>query len=192
MDSLEGIKTNRDRINRAVPLIIFATAFIVRIAYLFVVHFPLASIEHTDINPLFELVKLLIVPVSWIPASFMATSISGGESKIKEITFASAISLTPFIVINVPLMFLSNIMSKTQKSWYGVFQTLAYIGMFLILFFAMLVLNNYTVGKAIGMMLVSAFLMLVLWLVILLCYVLSGRVIQFILSIIEEFRLNYL
>ena len=122
----------------------------------------------------------------------MATSISGGESKIKEITFASAISLTPFIVINVPLMFLSNIMSKTQKSWYGVFQTLAYIGMFLILFFAMLVLNNYTVGKAIGMMLVSAFLMLVLWLVILLCYVLSGRVIQFILSIIEEFRLNYL
>ena len=125
LDSLEGIKTNRDRINRVVPLIIFATAFLVRIAYLFVVHFPLASIETVDINPLFELVKLLIVPISWIPASFMATSISGGESKMREITFASAISLTPFIVINVPLMFLSNIMSKTQKSWYGVFQTLA-------------------------------------------------------------------
>lgn len=192
LDSLEGIKTNRDRINRAVPLIIFATAFVVRIAYLFVVHFPLASIETVDINPLFELVKLLIVPVSWIPASFMATSISGGESKVREITFASAISLTPFIVINVPLMFLSNIMSKTQKSWYGVFQTLAYIGMFLILFLAMLVLNNYTFGKAIGMMFVSAFLMLVLWLVILLCYVLSGRVIQFIIQILEEFKLNFL
>ena len=41
-------------------------------------------------------------------------------------------------------------------------------------------------------MFVSAFLMLVLWLVILLCYVLSGRVIQFILQLFEEFRLNFL
>ena len=138
------------------------------------------------------MVKLLIVPLSWIPASFMATSISGGESKTKEITFASAISLTPFIVINLPLMFLSNIMSKTQRSWYGVFSTLAYIGLFLILLIAMMVLNNYTFGKTIGMMFVSAFLMLVLWLVMLLCYVLTGRVIQFVISIIDEFRINFL
>ena len=111
---------------------------------------------------------------------------------MKEITFASAFSLVPFIVINLPLMFLSNIMSQSQKSWYGIFQTIAYIGMFLILFIGMKVLNNYTFGKTIGMMIISAFLMLVLWLVILLCYVLSGRVIQFVISIIEEFRLNFL
>ncbi|MCR5329947.1 MAG: SMP-30/gluconolactonase/LRE family protein [Lachnospiraceae bacterium] len=192
VDAMEGIKYNRDRLNTAVPIIIFVTAFVVRIAYLYVVHFPLASIETEDINPWFEMVKLLIVPLSWIPASFMATSISGGESKVKEITFASAISLVPFIVINVPLMFLSNIMSKSQRSWYGVFSTLAYIGLFLILLIAMMVLNNYTFGKTIGMMFVAAFLMLVLWLVMLLCYVLSGRVIQFVMSIIEEFRINFL
>ena len=95
-------------------------------------------------------------------------------------------------MINVPLMFLSNIMSKTQRSWYGVFSTLAYIGLFLILLIAMTVLNNYSAGKTIGMMFVSAFLMLVLWLVIMLCYVLTGRVIQFVISIIEEFRINFL
>ena len=122
----------------------------------------------------------------------MATSISGGESKIKEITFASAASMTPFIVINLPLMFLSNIMSKTQKSWYGVFSTLAYIGMFIILFVAMKVLNTYTFGKTVAMMLMSAFLMLVLWLVLLLCYVLSGRVIQFVIALFEEFKINFL
>ncbi len=192
IDTMEGVKHNRDRLNWAVPLIIFVIAFVVRIAYLYVVHFPLASIEHEDINPVFEFVKLFIVPISWIPASFMATSISGGESKMKEITFASAFSLVPFIVINLPLMFLSNIMSQSQKSWYGIFQTIAYIGMFLILFIGMKVLNNYTFGKTVGMMFISAFLMLVLWLVILLCYVLSGRVIQFVISIIEEFRLNFL
>jgi sugar lactone lactonase YvrE len=192
IDTLEGIRYNRARINMAVPFILFITAFVVRMAYLYIVHFPLASIELEDVNPVFEAVKLWIVPVSWIPASFMATSISGGESKIREITFTSALSLVPFIVINTPLMFLSNILSKSQRSWYGVFSTLAYVGLFLILFMAMMILNNYTLKKTVGMMFMSAFLMLVLWLVILLCYVLTGRMIQFVIAIIEEFKLNFL
>ena len=176
----------------AVPFILFGVAYIVRMAYLYIVHFPLASIELGDVNPVLEAVKLWIVPASWIPASFMATSISGGESKIKEITFTSALSLVPFIVINTPLMFLSNILSKSQQSWYGVFGTLAYLGMFLILLLSMMILNNYTLKKTLGMMFVSAFMMLVIWLVALLCYILMGRAIQFIIGIIEEFRLNFL
>ena len=191
-DAFEGLKNNRDRINPFVPFIIMAMAYAVRIAYLYVVHFPLASMEKENINLAIELVKLLIVPLSWIPASFMATSISGGESKVREITFASACTLTPYIVITTPLMFLSNIMSKTQSSWYGIFEVLSTVGMILLMFIAMMALNNYTFGKTIGMMFVSAFLMGVLWLVMMLCYVLSGRMIQFVLQLLEELRLNFL
>ena len=192
IDTLEGIRYNRTRINMAIPFILFITAFVVRMAYIFVVHFPLASIELEDVNPVFELVKLWIVPVSWIPASFMATSISGGESKMREITFASGLSLVPFIVINTPLMFLSKILSKAQQSWYGIFSVMAYLGMFLIMLLTMMILNNYSLRKTISMMFVSAFLMLVLWLVMLLCYILTGRMIQFILELIQEFKLNFL
>ncbi|MCR5823847.1 MAG: SMP-30/gluconolactonase/LRE family protein [Lachnospiraceae bacterium] len=191
-DAYAGLKHNRDRINPYVPMIILVIAYIVRVAYLYIVHFPLASIETKNINLWLELVKLWLIPLSWIPASFMATSISGGESKVKEITFASVSSLTPYIVITTPLMFLSNIMSKSQQSWYGVFEMLAYVGMFLLLFVAMMTLNNYTFGKTIAMMLMSAFLMAVMWLVMLLCYVLTGRMIQFVISLFEEFRLNFL
>lgn len=192
IDVLEGIRYNRKRINMAVPFILFIAAYLVRVAYLYVVHFPLASIELEDVNLAFEAVKLWIVPLTWIPASFMATSISGGESKTPEIGFTCALSLTPYIAINIPLMLLSNILSKSQQSWYGVFSALAYIGMFLILFLSMMILNNYTLKKTIGMMFVSAFMMLVIWLVALLCYILTGRVIQFVLIVMEEFRLNFL
>ena len=57
---------------------------------------------------------------------------------------------------------------------------------------AMMILNNYTLGKTVGMMFVSAFMMLVIWLVVLLCYVLTGRMVQFVISIMDEFRLNFL
>jgi len=35
-------------------------------------------------------------------------------------------------------------------------------------------------------------MMLVIWLVLLLCYVLTGRVIQFVVEIMNEFKLNFL
>ncbi len=192
IDAMEGIRYNKSRINMKVPFLILIIAYIVRIAYIYIVHFPLASMEVADANLVFEAVKLWIVPISWIPASFAATSISGGETKFPEITFTSALSLTPYIIINLPLMFLSNIWSKSQQSWYGVFSVLAYIGMFLILYFAMMILNNYTMKKTIGMMFVSAFMMLVIWLVLGLFYVLSGRLIQFIFTLFTEFKLNFL
>ncbi len=192
IDTLEGIRYNRTRINMVVPYVLFIAAYVVRIMYLYIVHFPLASIELEDVNLVFEAAKLWIVPITWIPASFMATSISGGESKFSEITFASALSLVPYIAINLPLMFLSNIMSKSQQSWYGAFSAAAFVWMFIIMFLTMMILNNYTLKKTIGMMLVSAFMMLIIWLVVLLCYILTGRAIQFVISVINEFQLNFL
>lgn len=192
LDGMEGIRYNKKRINMVVPFLVFGIAYVVRIAYIYIVHFPLASIEVADANLAFEAVKLWIVPITWIPASFAATSISEGETKFPEITFASSLSLVPFIVINLPLMFLSNIWSKSQQSWYGVFSALAYFLMFLILFIGIMVLNNYTIKKTIGMMIVTAFMMFVIWLVVGLFYILSGRLIQFIITILEEFKLNFL
>ncbi len=192
LDTLDGLRYNKKRINLLVPIIIFVTAYAVRMMYLLLVHFPLATIEVNDINPVFEAVKLLIVPITWIPASFAATSISGGECKVPEITFTSAMSLVPYILVYFPLTFLSHIMSKTQAGWYGIFGFVAYLGMFLILFQAMMIMNNYRFGETIKMMLISAFMMLVIWLVALIVYALGARVVQFIIGLVTEFRLNFL
>ncbi len=191
-DNLEGLRYNKKRINLWVPLIIYITAYAVRMFYLFNVHFPLASIEINNINLGFEAVKLLIIPIVWIPASFAATSISGGECKIPEIIFTSAMSLVPYILIMFPLTFLSHIMSKAQSSWFGVFQTIAYIGMFLILFQSMQIMNNYRFGETIKMMLISAFMLIVIVFVAILVYALTARVIQFFVAIVTEFRVNFL
>lgn len=192
IDTMEGVRYNRDRINMFVPLIIMAAAYAVRIAYIYVVHYPLASIEVNDANAVLEAAKLFIVPITWIPASFAVTSISGGESKISQIYFTTMMGLFPYILINLPLMFASNIMSKQQASWYGVFQTIAYVWMAVIFFIALMVLNNYSFGKTIGSALITLFVMVVIWVVVLLAYVLSARVIQFVFELIREFKVTVL
>ena len=83
-------------------------------------------------------------------------------------------------------------MSKTQAGWYGIFGFIAYLGMFLVLFQAMMIMNNYRFGETVKMMLISAFMMLVIWLVALIVYALSARVVQFIIGLVTEFKLNFL
>lgn len=192
LDTIEGIHYKKTKINMAVPLIIMVTAYVVRIAYIFVVHYPLASIDVTDANLVFEAVKLFLIPLTWVPAAFAATSISEGESKFSEIFFTAILALIPFIVINIPLMFLSNIMSKTQQSWYGIFSAASYIWMFLLLFASMKILNNYSFGKTIRMIIITIFMILVIWLVAGLFYVLFARLVQFIFEVMKEFRVSLL
>lgn len=190
MDVMEAVRYNKKRLNMAVPWIIMITAMVVRVMYIYIVHYPLASIELQDANIIFEAVKLFIIPVTWIPASFMVTSISDGESKIKEIFFTTALGYVPYIVINLPLMFLSNVMSKTQASWYGVFSAACFIWMFIILFLSLWVLNGYSFGKTIKSVLIIAFVIIMIWIVLLLCYVLVARLIQFISSIYDELKMS--
>ena len=190
MDVMEAVRYNKKRLNMAVPWIIMITAFVVRVMYIYIVHYPLASIELQDANIIFEAVKLFIIPVTWIPASFMVTSISDGESKMKEIFFTTAIGYVPYIVINLPLMFLSNVLSKTQASWYGVFSAACFIWMFIILFLSLWVLNGYSFGKTIKSVIIIVFVIIMIWIVVLLCYVLVARMIQFIASVYEELRMS--
>lgn len=192
VDTIEGVHYYKHRINLKVSFIILVTAYIVRIAYIYIVHYPLASIEVNNANALFEGVKLFIVPLTFIPAAFAVTSISDGESKFPEIAFTSILGLVPFIFINTPLMFLSNLMSQTQQSWYGVFTTIAYIWMIVIFFLSLKILNNYSLVKTIRSSIIIIFVMLIIWLVAGMFYVLSARVIQFIISVMTEFRVNIL
>lgn len=192
VDTIEGVHYYKDRINLKSSLIIMLMAYIVRIMYIYIVHYPLASIEVNDANAIFEALKLFIVPVTFIPAVFAVTSISDGESKFPEIAFTSIMGMVPFIFINTPLMFLSNLMSKTQQSWYGIFSVIVYLWMIIIMFLSVKLLNNYSFGKTLRMIFILIFVMLIIWLVAGMFYVLSARVIQFALSVFTEFKVNFL
>ncbi len=192
IDTIEGVNYYKNRINLKSSYIIMAAAFFVRIAYIYLVHYPLASIELNDANLFFEGFKLFIIPLTWIPASFAVTSISDGESKFPEITFTAVLGLVPYIFINLPLMFLSHLMSRSQQSWYGVFTAAVYVWMIIIYFLSLKLLNSYSFGKTLRMMVTAFFVMLVIWIVAGLCYVLSARVIQFVINILRELRVNIL
>jgi sugar lactone lactonase YvrE len=189
VDTLEAVSVHKKRINMAVPLLLFLLVYLVRLFYLTVVHYPLAPIDTANVNIGFEAVRMWFIPLTYVIAAFAVTSIASGESKMKEIFFTASLSLVPFVAINVPMMFISNLLSDAQRGWYGVFGSLATAWMVFILYMSLKVLNDYSWGKALKLSFVTIFVMLVVWLVGGMVYVLSARLVQFIMGILFEFRL---
>ena len=189
IDTFEAISVNKKRINVLVPIFLFLLAFILRIVYIHVVHYPLAPVNIFHVNIVFEAIQLWIVPASWVIASYFVSSIANGESKLDEIFFASALAFVPFIFINTPMMFISNVLSDVHRDWFGIFASLSVAWMGFVLLMGFKILNDYNWKQAIKLGLVSVFVMLMLWLVGGIIYVLSARLVQFIIGVVLEFRM---
>jgi len=190
-ETFEAVKVNRDRITLWPAVIIFAMAFVVKVAYVFVVHYPLASMKVEDANILFEAVKILLAPLTWVIASFAISSIIDGESKPKEIFLTASYCMVPYILLIAPLMFLTNVMSQSEQFWFMLITNAATIWTFVLFFISLMQLNDYSFGKTILTYILSGFAIVLIWFIAILIYVLSFRLLQFVTGIITEIQIAW-
>lgn len=190
--TLEVIKYNKNRLNMYVPSFILLVVFVTKVAIIFINHYPLAAIDPDDANILFEAIKILLPPLTWVVASFAVSSILDGESTMGQIYIATGYSMLPSILTYLPLAIVSNMMSLNEKGLYGTL-TLGITIWILILFFMNLKeLNHYSFIKAIVTYILCGLTMLLIWIIVSIMYVLTGRLYQFITGIITEIKMTLL
>lgn len=190
-ETFEAVKVNNYRITIWPAVILFVAAFVVKVAYVFVIHYPLASMKVEDANILFEAVKILLAPLTWVIGSFAISSIMDGESKPKEIFLTAGYCMTPYILLITPLMFATNVMSQSEQFWFMLISNAATIWMFVLFFFSLMSLNDYSFGKTIITYILSGFAIVLIWFIAILVYVLSFRLIQFVTGIITEIQIAW-
>jgi len=190
-DAMETIRYNKNRLNMITPMVILVLAVVVRISFVFVVHFPLQRVAPHLVNPLMEVVQVLMIPLTWVIAAFAVTSIFDGETKPSEIFFSAAMAMLPFILINFPMMFVSHILSHTERDMFNIIITFGYIWSFLMFFISMKNLNDYSFKKTIAMTVVTIIVMVLIWLISIMVYVLVGRLFQFAFGLYNEARLTW-
>lgn len=191
IETFDTIKNNKERVNLWSAAIIFIAVFLTRICYIFIVHYPLADIDVKNANIIFEAVKILLPPLTWVAASFAVTSILDGESKITDIFVASSYTMIPYIIVRIPLMFLSNVLCLNEKGWFSASLYFALIWVLLLYFISTKVLNDYTIIKSITTYIISGIAILIIWFIALLLYALSVRLMQFIQGIMIEIQLSW-
>lgn len=192
VDTFSCIKARKRRISYPACSLILLIAAAVRIASIFLVHYPLASLQPKDANLWLEIIKLLLPVLTWVIACYAITAIWDGEAFIGEIFAASAYSLMPFIACTLPVALLTRVMGLQELRLYNVLQAAVWIWVLINFFLNVRTLNDYSVGKTIVVCMTSLISMFLIWAAAVLLFALTSQLLQFIKDVLLEIKMLFI
>lgn len=185
------MKKDRTKFNWKPIVIILALLAFAKIFSLYFTHYPLATVDIKDANLVIECSVLIVPLLSWVIASYAMTTILDGEVKLTECLTACCYSMLPYVYFVIPLTICTHLMDSGSAGTYSTIMSVAYIWILINMIVNLKVMNNYTVGKTVLVILLSLFTMIMLWAVVFLFYALSMRFVGFASEVIEELRFRF-
>lgn len=192
VDAFEKMKANRGRLSALPIVVLLALVMAVRIAYIYLVHFPVSKLDPRDTNIVLEMVRFLVPVLSWGIVTFAITSIWDGECIAWECMATAVAGMMPYIVLAVPVALLSRILEVDQKGFFAVANTAMYTWVGLLLFLGLMMMNAYTFRQAVQVALVCLVGVLLFWAVFLLLATLIYQLYHFVQVILVELRMRAL
>lgn len=80
-------------------------------------------------------------------ANWCLTTLFDGEGSFKDIVMATGYALLPIPILVIPATLISNVLSLDEQAIISLLVSFAYIWTGLLLFFGMMVIHDYTIGK---------------------------------------------
>lgn len=180
---------NKGRIKVALSIVFFLVigTIIKRQFNGFVINFN----NPDQLNSLDEL-KFIVLPfLLWCVANWSLTTLMDGEGKFKEIVMATAYALLPLVIVYIPQMLYSNVITSDESSFYYMLEAIALVWSCWLLFTGTMTVHQYTAGKTIATMLLTLVVMGIIIFLGVLFFSMLQQMISFVSSIYNEisFRL---
>ena len=137
------------------------------------------------------MLSILLPLLIWCVANWSLTTLFEGKGRMRDIYLGSAYSLTPYVLIQLPLILISNMVTVEEGAFYSVLSSISLIWCGLLLVVAMMMIHDYSLGKTLAFMVMSVFGMLVIIFVMMLFFSLVSDGIAYFVSLYKElsFRL---
>ncbi len=170
---------------------IVAVTLITRLLQLQYTSFLFIRVNWARINVFSEALSVLIPLAIWCLANWSLTTLFEGKGRMKDIYMGTAYAMTPYPLIQLPLILLSNVVTVEEGAFYGVMSGISMLWCAALIVFAMMMIHDYTLGKTIAFTAMSLFGMLVIIFVILMFFSLINDGIAYFVSLYKElaFRL---
>ncbi len=126
----------------------------------------------------------------FVVANHLISSLQSGEGFFKDIYITIAYALSPIILMSIPLMLLSHVLTLNEIFIYQAILTITWGYTFILMITMIKEIHNYNFKKLIVNLLLTFFTMLMILLVLFLVYLLSMQLFDYIESIIKEVTLR--
>jgi len=143
-----------------------------------------------ELNVLSEALAVILPFFLWCVSNWCLTSLMEGEGSFKDIVITSAFALTPLIIVNIPLIVISNMITSQEGAFYRFFDVLAVLWSGGLLILGTMVVHQYTLTRT---LLTSAFIVVGMGLIIfitLLFFSMLQQMISFVYTVYLEISLR--
>lgn len=183
--------TREKRGSMGAGTLILVLALVTRVLKLMNTNFQFNRINYETVNIFMEVLGIFVPFVIWVVSNWALTTLFDGKGTLKQVYMASCYAITPYPMIQLPLIILSNFITVDEGAFYTFFDILSLIWCVLLIVFAMMMIHDYTLGKTILSTLFSILGMAIIIFILLLFFSLIGDGISYFYSLYKEiiFRL---
>lgn len=111
-------------------------------------HFNPIRIE--ELNIFLEINKTILPLLGWVITNWAITTIMDGKATMRNIWSFTLYSLFPLALFNIPQTLLSHVFTLEEIGFYGLISTVASLWSLVLLISGIMVMQDYTLNKAIG------------------------------------------
>ncbi len=153
--------------------------------YLFV------RVQWEYVNVFMRLAGILFPVAIWCVANWGLTTLFDGKGKLSQIYMATCYALTPYPLIQIPLIILSNCVTEEEGDFVSALSVISILWAAMLIFCAMMMIHDYSLGKNILFTIASLFAMAVITFILLLFFSLISDGIAYFISIYKELAFRW-
>ncbi|WP_139997254.1 Yip1 family protein [Paenibacillus paridis] len=141
-------------------------------------------------NSLMEITYVLVPVLFWCVANWSLTTLMDGEGKFVDIFTSTCFALLPLVIINFPWIWLSNVISMQETTFYYFFNSFAALWSLYLLFVGNMTVHQFTPSKTIVTMMLSLIAIGFMAFLCLLFFSLIQQIVTFITILYQEITLR--
>lgn len=153
--------------------------------------FMFNSTRWERVNILMTILGILVPLAIWVVANWSLTTLMDGKGKLKDIYIATAYAFTPYILIGLPMIVVSNIITFEEGVFYTYFKAFALIWCVFLILAGMMMVHDYSFGKGILSSLFSLVGMAIIIFILLLFFSLISDAIAYFVSLFKEISFRF-
>lgn len=183
--------THEKRGSIAAANTILILTVLVRIMKLQFTSFIFLNVYWEGINIFLYIASILFPLALWVVGNWALTTLFDGKGRLGQVYMATCYAMTPYPLVQLPLIIFSNFVTVDEKEFYTVLSGISLVWAALLIVTAMSQIHEYKMGKNILFTIATLFAMLVMVFILLLFFSMISQGVSYFISLGREilFRL---
>ncbi len=149
-------------------------------------NFMFNNTRWNEVNIFMVIAGVLLPLAIWVLANWCLTTLMDGKGRLKEIYMATAYAFTPYVLIGLPMIVVSNLVTVDEGVFHTYFNVFALIWCVFLILCGMMMIHDYSLLKGLLSCLLSLVGMAIIMFIMLLFFSLISDAFAYFVSMFKE------